>query len=154
MLEGTLRPLAIGYIHANPDNTDNQISYDNGSTKEFLPANLKLGTSFTTELNEYNAFSFSVDLNKLLVPTPKPGEDNSGTPVISGIFSSFCDAPGGFNEEVQEINYSLGIEYWYNHKFALRSGYFHENEYKGNRKFFSAGAGVKMKACSVCLVLK
>ncbi len=133
----------------NISNIGSKISYDNGSNKEFLPANLKLGTSFTTELNESNMFSLSLDLNKLLVPTPQPGEDSSGTPVINGIFSSFGDAPGGLKEEMQEINYSLGVEYWYSHKFALRTGYFNENEHKGNRKFFSAGAGVKMKACAI-----
>lgn len=141
-----LKTIAAGI---NISNIGSKISYDNGSTKEFLPANMKLGTSFTTELNEFNMFSFSLDLNKLLVPTPKPGEYNAGTPVINGIFSSFSDAPGGFKEEMHEINFSLGVEYWYNRKFALRSGYFNENEFKGNRKFFSAGAGVKMKACAV-----
>lgn len=135
----------------NISNVGSKISYDNGRNKEFLPANLKLGATYTTELNEFNKFSFSLDLNKLLIPTPDPGtqDDKSGESVVGGIFSSFSDAPGGFKEEMQEINYSLGIEYWYNDKFAVRSGYFNENEYKGNRKFVSTGVGVRMKVCSV-----
>jgi hypothetical protein len=131
----------------NISNIGSKISYDNGVHKEFLPANLKLGTTYTTELGSTNLFSFSLDINKLLVPTSRPGISNynSGKTVISGIFSSFGDAPDGFKEEIREVNYSFGIEYWYNHKLALRTGYFNESEYKGNRKFFSAGTGVKIK---------
>jgi hypothetical protein len=135
----------------NLSNIGSKISYDNGSNKEFLPANLRLGTTFTTELNQVNSFSFSLDFNKLLVPTPKIGAGNndSGKPSISAVFSSFGDAPGGFKEEMQEVNYSAGIEYWYNRKFAFRGGYFNENQYKGNRKFVSAGIGMKMNICSI-----
>lgn len=134
----------------NISNIGSKISYDNGSNKEFLPANMKLGATYTTELSPFNAFSFSLDFNKLLVPTPKVETgNNAGTGVVSAIFSSFGDAPGGFKEELQEINYSAGIEYWYNRKFAVRGGYFNENINKGNRKFFSTGLGVKMNICSI-----
>ena len=135
----------------NISNIGSRISYDNGSHKEYLPANLKLGTSFTTELNKFNSFTFAVDFNKLLVPTPQLGKgaNESSSSSISAIFSSLSDAPGGIKEELQEINYSAGIEYWYNSKFALRTGYFNENQYKGNRKFFSTGVGVKMSICTI-----
>ena len=135
----------------NISNIGSRISYDNGSHKEYLPANLKLGTSFTTELNKFNSFTFALDFNKLLVPTPHlgTGANESSSSSISAMFSSLSDAPGGMKEELQEINYSAGIEYWYNSKFALRTGYFNENQYKGNRKFFSTGVGVKMSICTI-----
>lgn len=133
----------------NISNIGSKISYDNGSHKEFLPANLKLGGTFTNELNEFNSIALSLDFNKLLVPTPQPGKALSDSPIISSVFTSFTDAPGGFKEEMQEINYSLCVEYWYNRKFAGRCGYFNENAYKGNRKFFSTGIGVKMNICSI-----
>ena len=135
----------------NISNIGSRISYDNGSHKEYLPANLKLGSSFTTELNKFNSFTFALDFNKLLVPTPQLGTGvyDNGKPSISAIFSSLGDAPGGMKEELQEINYSAGVEYWYNSKFALRTGYFNENQYKGNRKFFSTGVGVKMSICTI-----
>ncbi len=133
----------------NISNVGSRLSYDNGSNKEYLPANLKLGATFTDEFNQINSFAFSLDFNKLLVPTPSPGTSIGDKPVVTSIFSSLTDAPGGFKEEMQEINYSLGFEYWYSHKFAARCGYFNENAYKGNRKFFSTGFGVKMNICSV-----
>jgi hypothetical protein len=135
----------------NFSNIGSRISYDNGSTKEYLPANLKLGGSYSLELNSFNSFAFSLDFNKLMVPTPQigTGANNSSKPVINSIFSSFGDAPGGLKEELQEINYSLGAEYWYDKKFAIRSGYFDENQYKGNRKFFSTGLGIKMNIASI-----
>lgn len=134
----------------NLSNIGSRISYDNGSNKEYLPANFKLGGTFTTELNSFNSFAFSLDLNKLMVPTPRlTSSGDAGKPVISSIFSSFGDAPGGMKEELQEINYSAGVEYWYDRKFAIRTGYFNENQYKGNRKFFSTGLGIKMSICSI-----
>lgn len=133
----------------NISNIGSRISYDNGSNKEYLPANLKLGTTFTKELNSFNSLAVSLDFNKLLVPTPQSSGVKSDKPVISSLFSSLTDAPGGLKEEMQEFNYSLGLEYWYNRKFAGRCGYFNENAYKGNRKFFSAGVGVKMNICSI-----
>jgi hypothetical protein len=140
-------------------NVGSKISYDQGETKEFLPANLRLGTAFSMDLDAYNSLTLTADINKLLVPTPADtvsavdsgngtivvtpgyGSDKS---VISAVFSSFGDAPGGFREELQEIMVSLGAEYWYNKQFALRAGYFYENQNKGNRKYFTAGAGLKM----------
>jgi hypothetical protein len=140
-------------------NVGSKISYDQGETKEFLPANLRLGTAFSMDLDEYNSLTLTVDVNKLLVPTPADTISATGsgngtivvTPgygsdksVISAVFSSFGDAPGGFKEELQEVMVSLGVEYWYNKQFALRAGYFYENQNKGNRKYFTAGAGLKM----------
>ncbi|MDG5799130.1 type IX secretion system outer membrane channel protein PorV [Marinilabiliaceae bacterium ANBcel2] len=135
----------------NISNIGSKISYDGGHTEEFIPTNLRLGTSLTTDLDEYNSISFSLDANKLLVPTPPAGietseeyvEEYRDKSVISGMFSSFGDAPGGFSEEMQEISLAFGIEYWYANQFALRGGYFHEHENKGNRKHFTAGIGLK-----------
>lgn len=139
----------------NIQNIGAKISYTEGEVKDFIPTMLKLGAAYTTELDDYNTFSFAVEANKLLVPTPPAdsiGLDgvvtgsryNSDKSTIAGIFSSFTDAPGGLEEELQEINLSVGIEYWYNKQFALRAGYFYENENKGNRKFMTLGAGLKL----------
>ena len=108
----------------------------------------------TINLDHYNKITLTLDLNKLLVPTP-PIYDTNPDSIIAGkdpnvavpvaIFQSFYDAPGGFKEEMHEITYSLGVEYWYNNQFAIRGGYFHENETKGNRKYFTAGAGFRLK---------
>lgn len=141
----------------NIQNIGTKVSYTDGEVKDFIPTMLKLGTSYYTELDNYNSFTFSLELDKLLVPTPPAdsteygsgdviwsGGVNSDIGVIEGIFKSFYDAPGGFKEEMQEIMWSFGVEYWYNKQFALRAGYFHENEFKGNRKYITAGAGLKM----------
>ncbi|MGQ8336596.1 type IX secretion system outer membrane channel protein PorV [Sunxiuqinia sp. A32] len=140
----------------NISNIGAKISYTEGATKDFIPTNLRLGAGYKTELDTYNTISFNVDLNKLLVPTPSLADSIGGDgvivgggfsedkSVIAGMFSSFGDAPGGFKEELQEINVSLGVEYVYNEQFALRAGYFYENENKGNRKFLTAGAGLKL----------
>ncbi len=141
----------------NIQNIGAKISYTDGTVKDFIPTMLKLGAAYTTEMDQYNSFSFAIEANKLLVPTPPkdtigfnegevifPGGVNSDKSTIAGIFSSFTDAPGGFSEELQEINLSLGIEYWYNKQFALRAGYFYEHENKGNRKFLTAGAGLRL----------
>lgn len=146
----------------NLSNIGGKISYDDGQNKEFLPANLRLGTTYSKEIDNFNAFSISLDINKLMVPTPQINtSSSSGTgaivlpdnstnaSVVSSIFSSFSDAPGGIKEEFQEINFSTGLEYWYNHQFAVRAGYFSESENKGNRKFFSTGLGLKMNICSI-----
>jgi len=134
----------------NISNIGSKISYTDGETKDFIPTNLKIGVSYKTEMDRYNTITFTFDANKLLVPTPS---NNSGDvilglgtdkSVIGGIFSSFSDAPGGMKEEFKEINFSAGTEYWYNKQFALRAGYFYEDPTKGNRKFFTAGAGLKM----------
>jgi hypothetical protein len=141
----------------NIQNIGAKISYTDGEVKDFIPTNMKLGLAYTTELDDYNTFTFTADINKLLVPTPPqdtttydagtiiyPGGINSDKSVVAGMFSSFTDAPGGFKEELQEVNISAGVEYWYNNQFALRAGYFWEHENKGNRKFMTAGAGLKL----------
>ena len=156
---GDSRSIAAGI---NFSNIGGKISYDEGQNKEFLPANMRLGTTFTNEIDDFNSFSVSLDFNKLLVPTPKTqitysstGEvvvlpDNtSNQSVISSIFGSFSDAPGGLKEELQEFTISTGAEYWYNKQFALRAGYFYEAQNKGNRKFFTAGVGVKMNVAAI-----
>jgi len=141
----------------NIQNIGSKISYTDGEVKDFIPTNLMLGTSYTTNLDDYNSFSFSFEANKLLVPTPPadstiygeddvifPGGINSDIGPIEGMIVSFYDAPGGFKEEMQEITLALGVEYWYNKQFAIRGGYFYEHENKGNRKYFTAGAGLRM----------
>jgi hypothetical protein len=141
----------------NIQNIGAKISYTDGATKDFIPTNLMLGTAYTTNLDNYNSFAFTFEANKLLVPTPPkdstiydpdgvilPGGINSDVGPIEGIVKSFYDAPGGFKEEMQEINFGVGVEYWYNKQFALRLGYFYEHENKGNRKYFTAGAGLKL----------
>ncbi len=144
-------------------NIGGKVSYDNNTTSQFLPCNLRLGTSFTFPLDDYNLMSINFDANKYLVPTfPQSwqfyGEDGqvdqekfeaakqdfydmSG---IKGLFKSFNDAPGGQKEELHEINWGLGLEYTYDRRFFLRAGYHHENEYKGNRKYFTFGAGITL----------
>ncbi len=134
----------------NISNIGSKISYTDGETKDFIPTNLKVGVSYKTEMDRYNTITFTFDANKLLVPTPSKdstdiitGSGSNKSP-IAGIFSSFSDAPGGAKEEFKEINFSVGTEYWYNKQFALRAGFFYEDPTKGNRKFFTAGAGLKM----------
>ncbi len=146
----------------NIQNIGAKISYTEGEVKDFIPTMMKLGAAYTTEADQYNKFTFAIEANKLLVPTPPkdttlfeegaiiyPGGINSDKSVIAGIFSSFGDAPGGFKEEMQEINLSAGVEYWYNNQFALRAGYFWEHENKGNRKFMTFGAGFRMNVFSL-----
>jgi len=156
---GTSKSIAAGI---NFSNIGSKISYNQGSTKDFLPANMKLGTTFTNEFDDFNSLSISLDVNKLMVPTPKTQltyesdgsvvvlpDNNSNKSVISSIFDSFTDAPGGSKEELQEFTISTGAEYWYNKQFASRAGYFNEAQNKGNRKFFTAGVGVKMNIASI-----
>lgn len=140
----------------NIQNIGSKISYSDGEVKDFIPTNLMLGTAYTTNLDDYNTFTFSFEANKLLVPTPPAdsttldpgvvvsGGYNSDIGPIEGMVVSFNDAPGGFQEEMQEINLALGVEYWYNKQFSIRAGYFYEHENKGNRKYFTAGAGLKL----------
>ena len=142
----------------NMSNIGSKINFGGTDESEFIPANLRLGASLMIPLDEYNRLTIAADANKLLVPTvPKQeeGEDNSeyedrvhreynDISAIRGIFKSFGDAPGGFKEELQEIYYGVGAEYTYNDKFSLRAGYHHEAENKGNRKYFTVGAGFKM----------
>jgi hypothetical protein len=134
--------LAFG---ANISNIGTKISYDGGNSSYFIPTNLKIGTSVHYPMDKYNALNISLDLNKMLVPTSQDSTQlTSDVSSIAGIFSSFSDAPGGFSEELQEINGSLGLEYAYNDQFFVRGGYYYESKNKGNRKFYSFGAGFKM----------
>lgn len=148
----------------NISNIGNKMTYTSNVDRAFIPVNLRLGTSVKYEIDEHNTISFALDLNKLLVPTPPvylqkagggdsilngkkivaAGKDNN-VPLIQGMLQSFGDAPGGFREELNEIIYSFGVEYWYEKQFAVRGGYFHENEKKGNRKYFTFGVGVRYK---------
>lgn len=162
----------------NASNIGSKISYDGGNTNQFIPTNLRLGTSLVIPVDEYNTFTLSADVNKLMVPT-KPSyrqflneefgeefEDDSYSYAseyqswldaggyneispIAGIFQSFADAPGGLREELQEIYWGVGVEYAYNNQFFLRGGYHYENEYKGNRKYFTLGTGFKMSVFSL-----
>lgn len=138
----------------NISNMGTKISYTDETNQNFLPTNLKLGGRYTSKIDEYNSLSLALDINKLLVPTP-PRYDTANAGIIVagydpnvsvpvGIVQSFYDAPGGFKEEMQEIYYSAGLEYWYAKKFAVRMGYFYEHQNKGNRKFFTAGLGLKL----------
>lgn len=159
----------------NVSNIGTKISYDDGATNEFIPTNLRLGASLLIPIDEYNTISFSADINKLLVPTrPTYSQfleengyeqgDNSyyseyqtwlestgynDISPISGIFKSFSDAPGGFSEELKEIYGGVGVEYCYNQQFSVRGGYHYENEFKGNRKYFTVGAGFRMSVFSL-----
>lgn len=146
----------------NLSNIGSKISYDDGITKEFLPANLKLGVGYGKVINALHSLNFAFDMNKLMVPSPTSriitdGEDGiivlpgnqSNETVIGALFSSFGDAAGGFSEELKEFSTSLGAEYWYNQQFAIRTGFFNESAKKGNRKFFTTGLGVKMKLCTI-----
>ncbi len=131
-------------------NLGSKIAYtDNADQKDFIPANLGFGTTYTKVFDEQNKISFGVDVNKLLVPTP-PAEGNQAAldeyrkqGVVGSWFSSFTDAPGGASEELKEFQFSIGGEYWYNNQFALRAGYFWEDATKGNRKYFTMGIGIK-----------
>ena len=145
----------------NISNIGTKVSYNNGEDPAFLPTNLKIGTAFTFPLADYHNLTLGLDLNKLLVPA-KPRESDYADDAdgqreyldaleewenmspFTGIFKSFSDAPGGMKEELREINFSLGAEYSYNDQFFVRAGYFYENEMKGNRKYFSLGAGFSL----------
>ena len=136
-------------------NLGSRISYtDNADQKDYIPANFGIGTTYTKVIDESNKFSFGVDINKLMVPTPPTGSGNAtqdsirlreyrSKSVISSWFSSFGDAPNGFQEELKEFQFSLGAEYWYNNQFSIRAGYFHEDRTKGNRRYFTTGVGIK-----------
>ena len=147
----------------NISNIGSKIAFGGSDDAEFIPTNLRLGLNLTVPFNEYNKFSFSVEANKLLIPTyPKQMEGEAPNDYqdrvqkeyydispIAGIFKSFGDAPGGFKEEMQEIRWSFGAEYTYNDRFMLRAGYHHESENKGNRKYFTVGAGFHMSVFTI-----
>lgn len=161
---------AIFNAGLNISNIGAKISYTNDAIKDFIPINLRLGQSLTFVLDDYNTFSILTDVNKLLVPTPPiyatdasgqpiyneeteefeiESGKNPDVPIVTGIFQSFNDAPGGFSEELREFNISAGMEYWYNKQFAVRAGYMHEHATKGNRKYLTAGVGLKLSVFSL-----
>jgi hypothetical protein len=131
-------------------NLGSKIAYtDNADQKDYIPANLGVGATYTHVFDDQNKITLGVDLNKLLVPTP-PAEGDSAAlvayrkkSVVGSWFSSFGDAPNGFSEEVREVQVSFGAEYTYNNQFSLRAGYFHEDKTKGNRRYFTMGVGIK-----------
>ncbi|MDO4309435.1 MAG: type IX secretion system outer membrane channel protein PorV [Prevotella sp.] len=147
----------------NLSNIGSKISYYGDDRSQFLPANMRLGVSLMVPVDEYNRFTIAADANKLLVPTvPKQNEGESAADyqdrvireysdvgAFSGIFKSFSDAPGGFKEELQEIQWSVGAEYIYHDQFSIRAGYHHESENKGNRKYFTVGGGFRMNVFSL-----
>ncbi len=148
----------------NISNIGSKMSYTETADRDFIPINLRLGARLSVDIDDYNSISIMVDVNKLLVPTPPIYDTAAGQEdvilfgkdpnrsVVSGMVGSFNDAPGVANnsgkrsvskEELREITYSIGLEYWYSGQFAVRAGYFHEHATKGNRKFFTLGAGLK-----------
>jgi len=152
--------LAFG---VNISNMGAKIGYTETIEKDFIPINLRFGPSLKLNLDQFNTIEFGVEVNKLLVPTPPVylidsagnpvweggrrvvahGKDNRNVSVVTGMINSFSDAPGGFREELREYNLGFGIEYWYDKQFAIRAGYFHEHETKGNRRFYTFGFGIK-----------
>ena len=147
----------------NISNVGSKITYYGDEQSQFLPANMRIGASLMVPVDEYNRFSIAADANKLLVPTvPAQLEGESSADYrqrvideysdvgsISGIFKSFGDAPGGFKEELEEIQWSVGAEYVYHDQFSLRAGYHHESQSKGNRKYFTVGGGFRMNVFSL-----
>ena len=160
MLGSRESQLALGL---NISNIGSKISFYGDDESQFLPANLRLGASLMIPVDEYNRFTLTADANKLLVPTvpaQEEGESNtdyqdrvrreySDISAISGVFKSFSDAPGGFKEEMEEIQWSVGAEYIYHDQFSLRAGYHHQAESKGNLKYFTIGGGFRMNVFSL-----
>jgi len=160
--EMEIKGLSGASINAGLDisNIGAKISYSSSSIKkDFIPTTLRIGSSFIMDIDDYNRLSMSLDLTKLLVPTPpvyypdSTGPDNKrviiepgydpDVSVVKGMIQSFYDAPYGFKEEMQEINVAIAAEYWYNKLFSVRAGYFYESKYKGGRQFFTLGAGLR-----------
>lgn len=146
----------------NVSNIGPKLKYEDEGQSDFLPTNVKVGGGFDFIFDSYNKLAVSLEINKLLVPSPsEPITDGDGNiigyaqpnevGVLSGIFKSFGDAPDGFSEELKEFTWSLGAEFMYDDSFALRAGYFNENELKGARKFFTLGAGFKYNVIDVDL---
>lgn len=157
-------------IGVNISNIGNKMRYTNSDKRDFIPTNLKLGTAFIVDMDDYNQLAFTVDFNKLLVPTP-PRYSIDGDTIIAGMdpnvgtatgmIQSFYDAPGDVDnegnimsgtvlkEELREINIGGGFEYWYDQQFAFRTGYFYENYTKGNRQFITLGAGLKYQVLMI-----
>lgn len=146
----------------NISNIGPKIKYEEGGQESFLPTNLKLGGGFDFIFDSDNKLAVSTEINKLLVPTPQDfdgdgdidsedADEYNEIGFFSGMFESFGDAPDGFSEELKEFTWALGLEYWYQDAFALRTGYFNESEEKGARKFFTLGAGFKFKSAIIDL---
>ncbi len=147
----------------NISNIGSKITFGGDDNSEFIPTNMRLGASLMVPIDEFSRFTIAADANKLLVPTYPKQNDGESTEEyqqrvqkdyydvssISGIFKSFGDAPGGFKEELEEVQWSVGGEYTYNDRFSVRAGYHHESENKGNRKYFTVGAGFKMSVFSL-----
>ncbi|MFY0642858.1 MAG: type IX secretion system outer membrane channel protein PorV [Bacteroidia bacterium] len=153
-------------IGVNLSNMGNKISYTNNAERDFIPVNFRIGTFWNTEIDEHNEIGFGIEFNKLMVPTPEyiysydtagdgsvtktiTGRVLSTDPTIKGMLSSWGDAPGGFQEELNEFTISVGAEYWYDKQFALRAGYFHEAETKGAREYVTFGAGLKFEVFQI-----
>ncbi|MCM2301758.1 MAG: type IX secretion system outer membrane channel protein PorV [Flavobacteriaceae bacterium] len=142
----------------NISNIGPKVRYTDGGSENFIPTNLKIGGGFDFIIDEYNTISTNLEFNKLLVPTPPVRDPQTGEVIegkednvawVKGIFQSFNDAPDGFSEELKEFTWGLGTEYLYDKSFALRAGYFNENDLKGARKYFTLGAGFKFKSSSI-----
>ena len=136
-----LRNGSVVSFGANMSNLGSKMSYSDAASKDFIPANIRIGGAFKTDLDPYNSLTFALDFNKLMVPSPYPGSKSQ--PFLNGTFASFTDARGGFKEEIHEVTASFGMEYWYNQLFAGRLGYFYEAKDKGNRKYLTAGLGLR-----------
>ena len=150
-------------LGATLTNMGSKISFYGDEESQFIPANLRLGASLMIPIDEYNRFSLAADANKILVPTvPRQGVDETNSDYqdrvrreysdissIKGMWQSFTDAPGGFKEEMEEVQWSVGAEYLYTDKFSLRAGYHHESQSKGNRKYFTVGGGFRMNVFSL-----
>ncbi len=149
-------------------NIGSKLTYTTDQNQNFIPINLRVGGYAEVEIDKYNTIALALDFNKLLIPTPPVYKrDSSGNyvfqngglviesgknpnvPIIQGMTQSFSDAPGGFKEELREINISTGLEYWYDKQFAVRAGYFHENQYKGNRKYATFGVGIRYNVFTI-----
>jgi hypothetical protein len=141
LFKGKQTQLSLG---ANIANIGPKITYSAQSENDFIPTILRAGFGLGSQVDRDNHLAIYADFNKLLVPTPNPNQPSRDISLLSGILSSFSDAPGGFEEELREIFYSTGLEYSYQKKFILRGGYFYESPYKGRRQYFTLGAGLRL----------
>jgi hypothetical protein len=155
----------------NLSNIGPKITYNSAEDLDYIPTNFRIGSAYSINLDTQNTLTFALDFNKLLVPTPpiystnedgtlatdengnliiEPGNGKDpNRSLISGMFGSFADAPDGFSEELQEVMISFGVEYSYDEKFALRTGYFYENPNKGGRRYFTVGLGFDINKLGV-----
>lgn len=156
--EGNIGTIPCNWsVGTHISNIGPKISYSDQAVRDFIPTNFRLGTSLDLNLDALQTLTIGVDFNKLLVPSPPAistegvviGGNRQDKPVIRGIVESFSDAPEGWREELQEITWAVGMEYWYDNMVAARMGYFSENPEKGNRRFFTLGMGFKYKAIQI-----